>query len=55
MKTLAGFTVVISILGIISALYVSDNSAWHCAVLKVVLFFLACFSTVFSILFLIWY
>ena len=47
--------VVLSILGLIGSLTVSNNDAWHCAVLKVILFFLAVFSTIFSILFLIWY
>lgn len=55
MKALAGFTVVISILGLISSLHTGENDAWHSAVLRVVLFFLACFSIVFSVLFLIRY
>lgn len=55
MKILAGFTVVLSILALIGALSGGDGGVWHCAVLKTLLFLLACCSAVFSILFLIWY
>lgn len=55
MKILAGFTVALSVFGLIGALTVSNGSAWHNAVTKVLLFFLACFGIVFSVLFLIWY
>lgn len=55
MKVMAGFTVVLSIIGLITSLYVSEKNTGYGVMLKLTLLILSLFSGVFGILFLIMY
>jgi hypothetical protein len=55
MKILAGFTLFFSIIGLITALHVSEGNTGYGVMLKLVMLLLAVSSGVFSILFLIIY
>jgi hypothetical protein len=55
MKVLAGFTLLFSIIGLITALHVSESHTGYGVMLKLVMLLLSVFSGVFSILFLIMY
>ena len=55
MKIMAGFTVVLSIIGLIVSLHVSEKNTGYGVMLKLMLLVLSFFSGIFSILFLIMY
>lgn len=55
MKVLAGITVVLSIIGLIASLYISEKNTGYGVMLKLTLLILSVFSGIFGILFLIMY
>ncbi|GEM_PF-5960084 len=55
MKIMAGFTVVLSIIGLIISLHISENHTGYGVMLKATLLILSFFSGIFGILFLIMY
>ena len=55
MKVMAGFTIVLSILGLVTSLHGSEDNVWYCAGLKLIMLILSFCGGVFAILFLIMY
>jgi hypothetical protein len=55
MKVMAGLTVILSILGLITSLYISEKNTGYGVMLKLMLLILSLFSGIFGILFLIMY
>ncbi len=55
MKVMAGITVVLSIIGLVTALYISEKNTGYGVMLKLNLLILSLFSGIFGILFLIMY